>query len=308
MKCGKCKDKAVINMRQHNIGLCKMHFLAWIPEQTQRFIDKYSMFSTSDKILVAVSGGKDSLALWDILSLLGYKADGLYIGLGIDGDVNYAIESLYYCQRFAKEHNLNLITVDIEEEHGISIPQIAKKIQRGKDKPCSICGITKRHTMNRIAREQNYDVLATGHNLDDEAATLFGNTLHWQAQYLRRQNPVLAASESGLARKVKPLFRFYEREMAAYALLRGISYIYEECPFSAGAKSLFHKQLLNQLEYEQPGAKLQFYLTFLNAKETGIFTPSKQKPAELNICKSCGQPTSAPELCSFCRIFDSMQK
>jgi len=291
MKCGKCQEKAVINMRQHNIGLCKMHFLAWIPEQTQRFINKYKMFLPTDKILVAVSGGKDSL----------------YIGLGIDGDNNYSADSLHYCQQFAKVHKLNLLTVDIHEQYGSSIPRIAKLSQRGKDKPCSICGITKRHTMNRIAREHHYDVLTTGHNLDDEAATLLSNTLHWQAQYLRRQDPVLPASDLGLARKVKPLFRFYEREMAAYALLRGIKYIYEECPFAIGAKSIIHKQLLNQLEHDQPGAKLQFYLTFLQAKENGIFTPSKTKPTELNICKSCQQPTSAPELCSFCRIFERAQ-
>ena len=54
-------------------------------------------------------------------------------------------------------------------------------------------------------------------------------------EYLLRQGPVLAESP-GLARKVKPLCRFYEREMAAYALLRGIEYIYDECPHAAGAK------------------------------------------------------------------------
>ncbi len=74
-----------------------------------------------------------------------------------------------------------------------------------------------------------YDVLATGHNLDDEAAVLFGNTLQWSGDFLLRQGPVLPEMP-GMARKAKPLCRLYEREMTSYAILRGIEYIYEECP------------------------------------------------------------------------------
>jgi len=96
--------------------------------------------------------------------------------------------------------------------------------------------------MNRVARDGGYTVLATGHNLDDEAAVLFGNTLNWQTSYLQRQSPVLAARE-GLVRKVKPLCRFYEREMAAYALVEGIEYIYDECPYAVGAKSILYTGL-----------------------------------------------------------------
>ena len=67
MKCRNCGEKASVNMRQHKLALCKEHYLEWVPEQTERFIKKYEMFSHGDKILVAVSGGKDSLSLWDIL-------------------------------------------------------------------------------------------------------------------------------------------------------------------------------------------------------------------------------------------------
>ena len=80
-------------MRQHKLALCKEHYLEWVPEQTERFIKKYEMFSHDDKVLVAVSGGKDSLALWDILHRLGYQADGLYLGLGIDAGIDYSHES-----------------------------------------------------------------------------------------------------------------------------------------------------------------------------------------------------------------------
>ncbi len=288
-------------MRQHKLALCKEHYLEWIPEQTERFIKKYEMFSREEKILVAVSGGKDSLALWDILTQLGYQADGLYIGLGIEGESGYSTESQRLTQKFANENSLTLHIVDVEKEYGQPIPVLSELTHRGKGRPCSVCGLTKRHVMNRIARDLGYAVLATGHNLDDEAAVLFGNTLNWLGDYLLRQSPVLPESP-GLARKVKPLCRFYEREMAAYALLRGIEYIYEECPFAVGSKTTYYKELLNQLETERPGAKLTFYLKFLEARNQGLFAEQEEIRAMLNPCPNCGQPTSAPGLCSFCRL------
>ncbi len=301
MKCKKCGSKAAVNMRQHKLALCKEHYLEWVPEQAERFIKKYGMFSHADKILVAVSGGKDSLSLWDILTRLGYPADGLYIGLGIDGGFGYSSESHRLVAKFADQHGLQLHVVDVEAEYGQSIPVISEISNRGKGKPCAVCGLTKRHVMNRIARDLGYDVLATGHNLDDEAAVLFGNTLRWAGEFLVRQGPVLAEAP-GMARKVKPLCRFYEREMAAYALLRGIEYIYEECPFAEGATSIYYKELLNKLENERPGAKLTFYLRFLEAREEGLFAERSQERQALHACSNCGQPTTAPGLCSFCRL------
>jgi tRNA-5-methyluridine54 2-sulfurtransferase len=317
MKCRKCGELAAINMRQHKLALCAEHFLAWVPEQTQRFIEKYKMFTHEDKILVAVSGGKDSLGLWDILARLGYNADGLYIGLGIDGRsakfarpsgeaVNYSDESRRLSEKFAAENGLTLHVVDVEETYGASIPELSVITNRGRDKPCSVCGLNKRYLMNRVALENGYPVLATGHNLDDEVAVLMQNTLHWAGGYLVRQSPVLPATHSGLVRKVKPLCRFYEREMAAYAIVRGIDYIYDECPHAEGSTTLYHKEILNQMEAQRPGAKLQFYLSFLQAKAQGLFA-LQAEAAELHPCDKCGQPTAAPGECAFCRMWDKVR-
>ncbi len=191
--------------------------------------------------------------------------------------------------------------MDIKSEYGETIPEIAGRTWRGKEKFCSVCGLVKRHVMNRIARDFGYDVLATGHNLDDEVAVLFSNTLTWQGEYLLRQSPVLAETP-GLARKVKPLCRFYEREMAAYTLLRGIEYIYEECPFSEGSTSIYYKELFNQIEHDRPGAKLTYYLKFLEARRKGLFSEQVEIQQELHPCTRCGQPTSAPGECAFCRM------
>lgn len=291
-------------MRHHKLALCRDHFLDWVPEQVERSIKKYHMFTHHDRLLVAISGGKDSLSLWDILLRLGYPADGLYINLGIDSSVDYSVTSLMFANTFAETHHALLHVVDVKARYGETVPELAIRTNRGHYKPCSVCGLTKRHIMNEITQLHHYDVLLTGHNLDDEVAILFGNTLNWMGSYLIRQGPVLEADRPGLVRKAKPLCRMYEREMAAYAFLSGIPYIHDECPFAEGSTSIYHKQLLNKLEADRPGAKLNFYLTFLQARRDGLFSPTiDQQSDNVHPCPECGQPTSAPGLCAFCRMF-----
>ena len=305
MKCGRCGGMAVINMRQHRLRLCAKHFVEWFVSMTQRTIEKHSMFDPTDRVLVAVSGGKDSLALWDVLLRLGYQAEGMYISLGIDEDLDYSDRSLAMCQQFVSVHHSEAVlhVVDVEDEYGQSIPTLARTKQRGRGKPCSVCGLVKRHVMNRLARDGGFAAIATGHNLDDEVAVLMQNTLHWQTGYLARQAPVLVERE-GLARKVKPFVRIYEREAAAYTLIRGIEYIYDECPYAKGSTTNFYKDLLNQLELKSPGAKQQFYLQFLQARDRGDVSFAAERGVELHPCRQCGQPTTAGDLCAFCRLWE----
>jgi uncharacterized protein (TIGR00269 family) len=142
--------------------------------------------------------------------------------------------------------------------------------------------------------------VATGHNLDDEAARLLGNVLGWQEAYLEKQSPVLSDDGGRWARKVKPLYRLTEREVAAYAVMNRIDYIVEECPMSKGAKMLLHKEMLNKLEEASPGTKHKFYFGFLTRK---ALSPPLPKEEDNSCCSSCGQPSQGA-LCSFCRLME----
>jgi uncharacterized protein (TIGR00269 family) len=146
--------------------------------------------------------------------------------------------------------------------------------------------------------------VATGHNLDDEAATLFGSTLRWDASALGRQSPVLPASHDKLVRRVKPLFRLSERETAAYAFLRGIDYIVEECPFSKGATSITHKEVLNRLEEVSPGSKASFVTSFLDRARPHF---ASQETVDLVECTRCGQVTTGP-VCAFCKLAEQVRR
>lgn len=294
MKCRVCRQPAVIDVRRHNAGFCRDCFLKHCHDQVARAIDDFSMFGPDDRILVAVSGGKDSLALWDILLDLGYQVDGLYLGLGI-GD--YSQSSASYARDYATRRGVTLVEVDIAAEYGFDIPSGARAAKRV---PCSACGLSKRHLFNQAARDGGYGVVATGHNLDDEAAVLFGNVLRWEMAYLGRQAPVLPATE-GFARKVKPLIRLGERETAAYCVLSGIDYVVEECPMAVGNKHLGYKDALNQIEVQSPGSKAAFYFSFLDRVAplfTGVADEERQG---LRPCAGCGSPTTG-EWCAFCKL------
>jgi tRNA-5-methyluridine54 2-sulfurtransferase len=294
MKCRVCREPAIIDIRRHNAGFCRDCFLRHCHEQVRRAIDSYDMIAPGERVLVAVSGGKDSLALWDVLLDLGYEADGLYLGLGIG---EYSDASGEFARAYAAGRQATLIEVDIPTEYGFDIPGGARAAKRV---PCSACGLSKRHLFNAVATDRGYDVLATGHNLDDEAAVLFGNVLRWDTSYLGRQLPVLPASH-GFARKVKPLVRLGEREMAAYCVLRGIDYIVEECPMAVGNKHLGYKDALNQIEVQSPGSKAAFYFSFID-RVSSLFTPETEEEREgLHPCPGCGSPTTG-ELCAFCKL------
>ena len=300
MKCRVCREPAVIDIRRHNANFCVDHFLRLCRDQVAKAIDKHDMLTPGDRVLVAASGGKDSLALWDILVELGYEVDGLYLGLGI-GD--YSESSEGYVRRFAEERGLRLEVVDLPGDYGFNVPDGARAARRV---PCSACGMSKRHLFDDAARRGGYDAVATGHNLDDEAAVLFGNVLRWQDEYLGRQRPVLPAG-AGFPKKVKPLVRLGEREMAAYCVLRGIDYVVEECPMALGNKHLGYKEALNAIEEQSPGSKEAFYSGFLS-RAADRFAPTAEELADgtsvtIGVCIQCGAP-SGGEVCAFCRLLE----
>ena len=294
MKCRRCRQTAVVDVRRHNAGFCAECFVQHSGEQVRRAVDGFHMLEPDDRVMVAVSGGKDSLALWDILLDLGYAVDGLYLGLGI-GD--YSAESGRLARAFAERRSARLVEIDLPEDHGFDIPGGSAAARRV---PCSACGLSKRHLFNQAAVDGGYSVVATGHNLDDEAAVLFGNVLRWSTEYLARQLPVLPAG-NGFVRKVKPLVRLGERETAAYCVIRGIDYIVEECPMAAGNKHLGYKEALNAIELESPGTKAAFYFGFLDKVSHHFRPESLAEQDKLGSCSSCGAATTG-DVCAFCKL------
>jgi len=287
MKCRICKKEANITLKSYNLNLCPDCFLEFFRKRVYTTINEFKMCTPKDRILVAVSGGKDSLSLWHILNDLGYRTCGLHIVLDIE---EYSQKSYQKVIKFAQTKDLEIRIVSVRDEFGKSIRELARIAKR---LPCRVCGMIKRYLMNREAKD--FDCLATGHNLDDEASTLLGNLLNWQEGFLTRQSPVLEENYT-LKRKIKPFAFISQEEIALYAELCGIDYLKEECPFSRTATSCIYKGVLDKIEEEMPATKLRFYKGFIRKEYF-----KREKKDKLSPCKSCGYLTIG-EVCNFCKL------
>lgn len=281
----------------HNTAFCREDFIRFFERKVFRTIEKFQMFSPQSRILVAVSGGKDSMALLHFLRKHDFNVDGYYLHLGLG---EHSDRSLKKVERFRDRSGIHVIVEQSSDLLKMDVNEAARRLRRPV---CAVCGSLKRYLMNRAAVK--YDVLATGHNLDDEAATLFGNLLHWQTGYIRRQSAVL--EEKGeLVRKVKPLVLMSEYETAHYAFFEGLDSVTAKCPWSKNATSIRYKAVLNDLEFRMPGTKERFLKGFLTERES-IFSLSADREPELSPCVSCGYLTSAGT-CSVCRMRERLKE
>lgn len=294
MKCKICKQEAVIKLRAHNAAFCKQCFLDFFSRQVKRAIEKEHLFTHEDKILVAVSGGKDSLSLLYELQHQGYNCTGLFIDLAIPHSSEVARATV---ETFCQAHGLPLMVCELAVE-GLAIPLVKTAVKRPI---CSVCGKIKRYFFNKFALEHDFNIIATGHNLDDEVARLFSNTLRWDSSYLAGDGPLLPA-EKGFARKVKPLWRLSEFETASFAFLMGINPHIAPCPYSQGASFTVLKGILQRLEHAMPGRKLDFYQGFIKRGRQAFTGMVRHGEEILHSCPECGYPTSSDEICGVCHI------
>ena len=297
MKCTRCKAPAVVALPSHNAAFCPECFLDFFSKQVDKGIREHGLMTKQDKVLVALSGGKDSLALMLELGRQGYDVTGLHVDLGIPEASPIARGVV---ERFCEKYEFPLIVRDMVKE-GLPIPEVKAKLRRPI---CSACGKIKRYFFNQTAREGGFNVLATGHNLDDEVARLTSNTLRWDRAYLSDQGPMLEDSD-GFTKKVKPFWRVTEFETANYAFLMGIENHYAPCPYSTGASFSTLKSLWLELEDKMPGRKMDFYHGFLERGKPAFQQVEQEDSEILSPCVRCGYPTSA-EVCGVCRIREAI--
>lgn len=293
MKCCVCKGPAFVKFPAHNAAFCGEHLDAFFLRQVAHTIKKYRMMPPGVRVMVALSGGKDSLVAALVLHRLGYRVEALFLDLGIvEGDFSPASQKT--CEEFCSARSIPLHVISLREKFGKTIPDIARRYPR----LCAICGVTKRHIMNEYTLKSGAFALVTGHTLDDMSAALFANLLRWDLHYLAKGLPVLPA-ENGFVRKLKPLALQCEDEITAFARLHGIKPVEARCPYAAEAKFKRYKAKLNALEEQSPGLKRAFYNGY--TQNTHRFQEETARPL-LTTCHVCGQLSSA-NVCTFCRIW-----
>jgi len=297
--CRFCSKPAAVRIRYSGLQLCKNHFMEYFEKRVLKTIQKYKMIQEGDKVLLGVSGGKDSIVLLHILAnlqnVLKFEVTPLFIDLGIQLN-NYSQISIKVVNKNCKKLGLDVNIVKIQDEYGFSIDKLhAKELKRPI---CSICGLIKRYVLNRKAIEFSADKVATGHNLNDEAAILLQNIIGTNINLLSKFGPVQPALKDLLASKIKPFFETYEDEILLYANFKNIDYVDVACPYSKGAQLLKLKTIITKLEDIRPGSALTMVRGFYKKIKPLLQSIKEEK---INKCKICNMPTST-EICSFCRL------
>ncbi len=304
-RCSVCGRPAVYVSRIGGFALCDRHFDEYFMKKLRRTIRKYRLFRSRERIAVAVSGGKDSLALLHALHRLrrsapGWEVAALHVDEGIRGYREYSRRRL---ERVASELGVELHVVSFKEELGYTLDEIVRiGAERGlKYKPCTYCGVFRRYLMNIAARRMGATVVATAHNLDDIVQTFLLNVIGNDWVKVSRLGPVSGpARHPRFVRKVKPFYEHLEKETTLYAVLHGLYTGFEECPYARLSPRWQVRRMINQLDEAYPGTKHSLLNSLLSALEI-LEKAGVAGGEDLYSCAICGEPSAHP-VCRACLL------
>nr|MDO8075734.1 TIGR00269 family protein [Candidatus Freyarchaeota archaeon] len=299
-RCSWCGELASVKLPYARLSLCSDHFLEYIERRVKNTIKRYKLIRPGDRVVLSLSGGKDSLALLHILHSLGddFELCALGVDLGIKKD-EYSARSIEVSERYCRELGVEFLKVDLEKDYGFTIDDVSSS-RRIRRPVCSSCGVVKRYVTNRAAVELGADSLATGHNLDDESTVLLSNYLNADIDLLARSGPVLPSRGERMVSRIKPLYETSEWETSMYVYYRGIQPVEQKCPYALDTPISRMKEIVNLLEERRTGSKIALVRGFAK-KIKPILAEHHSALGEIGQCEECGYPTST-SVCSFCRL------
>lgn len=305
--CAKCGKAAAITLRYMDSDFCQPHFTRFFESRFKRTVREYGMLKKGDRVAVGLSGGKDSCVM---LHLLHKISQSLPIGLfaitideGIDG---YRNRTLEVAKGECGKLGVPLKVISFREEFDSTLDALLRK--KGEARSCSYCGVMRRHLLNRAAREMDADKLAIGHNSDDVAQTVMMNFMRNEPERLARFGPVSGiVDDESFVPRIKPLFLTPERDVAAYAMMKGIEIDFQECPYARHAMRQYVRTMLNEAEGKYPATKLRIVRAFLSQHEL-LAEGAKNRLAakgrgRIGKCGICAEPSSK-EVCSLCLMLE----
>jgi uncharacterized protein (TIGR00269 family) len=299
------KGKVIIDLPYVRQSLCADCFIEFFEKRIRRTIRRYELLGPEDKTAVALSGGKDSMTVLTILKSLSHKAPksklfAIIIDEGVPGYRDELVKrGVKYCKQLGVDYHI----YSFKKELGKSIMDIIKKAEKlGYNvPPCSYCGVFRRQLLNQKARELGATKVATGHNLDDECETALMNFLKGDISRIARQSALVGVLRSRqFVPRIKPLRETPEDEVALYVKLKGIPVVKGRCPYSRDSFRTTVNKLTVGLEKKYPGMRYQI-LASIDQMVPILKKHYKMGEAELNVCKNCGEASSADE-CKFCQM------
>lgn len=307
--CSKCSKEAVICPTPDSC-LCKKHFNRHVESVFFKTVREFSMIRPHSHVAVALSGGKDSTALLHLLCRLSEKLPMRLSAILIDeGIAAYRPHSIVTARRECAALGVELHVVSFREEFGKSLDGMLHGREKGRDAQlgaCSVCGVLRRTLLNRAAKKIGADALAVGHNADDAAQTILMNLMRNEPARLARFGIAGGiAEDASLVRRIKPLIRLPEKEIALYALLGGMRIHFMQCPYAEEALRQDVRRSLNALERKYPGTKMRMLKSFIAMRPALMAWARGEMRGGIGRCASCGD-ASSQKICSCCLMLQRL--
>ena len=257
------------------------------------------MIKKGDLVALGLSGGKDSTVLLHCLERLRNDLPFDIVAITIDeGIAGYREATLGIARKEAERLGIEHRTVSFKDKIGKTLDSM---LQEDQSRSCSFCGVFRRRLLNDSAREIGADKLAIGHNLDDLAQTMLMNI--YRGEPLRTGRYMDPQATGPLfVKRIRPLLRTPEKEVALYAMLRGIEIDHRECPYAGNALRQSVRAQLNDMEESHPGTKFKMLSSFL---EMEPLLRGRQEP-DFSTCTLCKEPGTS-EKCKFCQMKEQIK-
>ena len=303
MQCSKCGNPKVIYKREQSGQLlCKDCFIDSIEKKVIRTVRKEKLLDKGDKVLVALSGGKDSVTTLEILNSFREMNIIDICAVTVDeGIANYRQEGVDIARRYAKRLGIEHKVVSLKEDYGITLDEIMQTPNhRGS---CTYCGVFRRTIINKAAREMGATKIATGHNLDDEVQAIMMNYLEGNTDNLGKLGAKTESKAEEFTVKIKPLREIPEREIGLYVVAKELEVHFDSCPYAMQSFRGEVSELINQLAEKHPTIKYSTLRGYDKIKN--VLKNEMQKEYAHGRCRRCGEP-SANELCKACSFLEEL--
>lgn len=299
MRCS-CGKKPVYFRRNEGAYYCKSCFCASVERKFRKTVAKYHLIGPKERLAIGLSGGKDSSAVLYLMQQLvkNRKNVSLFAITLDEGIAEYRPETLKKAKQLCKELKIKHHIVSFQKKLGKTLDAKIKK--DGEKDFCTFCGVARRYLLNKAARELKATKLCVGHNLDDESQAVLMNYLRGDLQRAGRLGVITEnTGEKSFIPRIKPLRFIPEKEVALYALLKGLPFSGDECPYARGIR-FDVRDFLNDMENKHPGMKHTILESY--DKIAPAIRQSASYKGKIQRCKKCKEPSSQ-EVCKTCQLW-----
>lgn len=276
----------------------KTSFNNYVEKNVFDTIGNYKLIKPKEKIMIGVSGGKDSILTLHMLHNYRLKNDiefdieAVCIDEGIKGYREKGIET---AKDNCKKLKIPLTVYSFKNEWNYDLDDIYDVYKS----TCMPCGVYRRYLLNKISNSHDCDKIATGHNMDDEIQSFLMTFARNDQNKFPKFSPILEKIHENMVPRIKPLWKLPEKDVGIWCVINDIPIHNEECPYSVTSLRSDVKLMLNKIEEKKKKTKENIFKSFEKTFQI------KQENVNLSSCEYCGQPT-AKSPCKACEITEEI--